>query len=474
MLDRRVDEQFALAYALGWIRVAGGNSVLPIWVHDSILEVRSLLAELRERDGGQSTCIYCREQHNPEHLLARFFQKPSFRSECFRGGLSPDLKKEVQTRVIAGETLVIAATNAFGMGVDKPDIRVLIHADIPGSLENYLQEEGRAGRDGAAARCVLLFDEEDVETQFRLSATSQLTPRPPVSSRASAAARPTMPARSPRPAPILAERSMVPSHQRIYDQACCYDVAFAFRDVAAECDALTALATRHAGQAPSSVLELAAGPARHAREFARRGVAATALDAVPAMIDLALQHARRDGVALTAFCADMVDFRLERRFDLAVLLMDSASYLLDNQAMLGHLACVARHLNDGGVYVLEMSHPRDAFGVGVSSKTQWTAEADGLRVDMRWGADGDAFDPITQVDEVTVTMSWSGPEGDGQLVERARQRRFTANEFDALVRASQAFEIVEWMGSLAPPAPFSNDRAAWRMVPVLRRRALAA
>lgn len=430
------DNQFALAYALGWIRVAGGNSVLPIWVHESISEVRSLLAELRERDCGQSTCGYCRQQHDPEHLLSTFFQKPSFRDkppapdgtslqraivvaglarqsllavlptgggksicyqlpalvhywragqltvivsplqslmkdqvdnlvaagvtcavtinglltplerraaldkvrlgdagivlvspeqfrsrtftdvlrlreiatwvfdeahclskwghdfrtdylyvsrfirenlsgrpapvacftatakpdviedlcvhfreslgleltqflgghersnltytvveakkaekahriaelvrhelrdggaavvfcatrktaetyaevleaarihcECFHGGLSPDVKKEVQTRFIAGDTPVIAATNAFGMGVDKPDIRVVIHADIPGSLENYLQEAGRAGRDGGTARCVLLFDEEDVETQFRLSATSQLTPR---------------------------------------------------------------------------------------------------------------------------------------------------------------------------------------------------------------------------------------------------------------------------------------------------------
>ena len=63
------------------------------------------------------------------------------------------------------------------MGVDKPDIRVVVHADIPGSLENYLQEAGRAGRDGGPARCVLLFDEADVETQFRLSAGSQLTLR---------------------------------------------------------------------------------------------------------------------------------------------------------------------------------------------------------------------------------------------------------------------------------------------------------
>lgn len=426
----------ALAYALGWIRVAGGNSVLPLWIHESIGEVRRLVAGLREQDCGRPTCTYCRQQHNPEQLLQNFFQKPSFRPlpaapdggslqraivvaglarqsllavlptgggksicyqlpalvhywragqltvivsplqslmkdqvdnllaagvtsavtinglltplerraaldkirlgdagivlvspeqfrsrtfteairmreiatwvfdeahclskwghdfrtdylyvsryvrenlsarpapvacftatakpdviedlcthfrealglelrqflgghervnldytviearqpdkahriaeilqyelrdggaavvfcatrrtaqtyaeiltaaklhcECFHGGLSPETKKEVQRRFLGGEVPVIAATNAFGMGVDKPDIRVVIHADIPGSLENYLQEAGRAGRDGSAARCVLLFDPDDVEAQFRLSASSQLTPR---------------------------------------------------------------------------------------------------------------------------------------------------------------------------------------------------------------------------------------------------------------------------------------------------------
>jgi SAM-dependent methyltransferase len=266
------------------------------------------------------------------------------------------------------------------------------------------------------------------------------------------------------------------SHHRIYDRARCYDVAFGFRDVAAECDTLAALVARHgAGQrGPAAVLELAAGPARHAREFARRSVAATALDAAPAMCDYALACAGSDGVPIKAVCADMVDFQLGQHFDLAMLLMDSASYLLDNDAVLHHLDCVAAHLADGGLYVLEMSHPRNSFGVGKSTSTQWTSEADGLRVDMSWGGDGDAFDPVTQIDEVTVTMSWSGADGVGQLVERARQRRITANEFDALVRCSGQFDIVEWLGSLVPPLPFSNEPAAWRMVPVLRKRATEA
>lgn len=262
---------------------------------------------------------------------------------------------------------------------------------------------------------------------------------------------------------------MDPNHRQIYDQARLYDLAFSFRDVPAECNTLAALLRRHAGREPLSVLELAAGPARHAREFARRGAAAAALDSVPAMGRYALDRAREDGVAIEAVCADMVDFQLGRRFDLVVLLMDSASYLLDNDAVIRHLRSVADHLADDGLYVLEMCHPRDAFGIGGSTRSDWTQELDGRRVSTQWGAEGDAFDPITQVEQVTVTLDWAGPEGNGRLVETARQRRFTATEFDALVRASGCFEVLDRLGALTPPVPFDNARAAWRMVPVLRR-----
>ena len=98
--------------------------------------------------------------------------------------------------------------------------------------------------------------------------------------------------------------------------------------------------------------------------------------------DYALAFAGSDGVRIEAVCADIVDFQLEQRFDLAMLLMDSASNLLDNDAVLHQLDCVAAHLADGGLYVLEMSLPRNSFAVGKSTSTQWTSEADGLQVDM--------------------------------------------------------------------------------------------
>ncbi len=95
-------------------------------------------------------------------------------ADYFHGGRTPDDKRQVQERFLAGDLKVIAATNAFGMGIDKPDIRAVIHADAPGSLENYLQEAGRAGRDRKPAACYLLFNPEDLETQFKLTALSRI------------------------------------------------------------------------------------------------------------------------------------------------------------------------------------------------------------------------------------------------------------------------------------------------------------
>ena len=132
-----------------------------------------LMADLPpETPGG--AIVYCATSRQAEEV-AEFLQVKEVAADYFHSKLPPETKKSVQQRFIGGELRVIAATNAFGMGIDKPDVRLVIHADITGSLENYLQEAGRAGRDRQTARCVLLYTPDDVERQFGMSARSRLT-----------------------------------------------------------------------------------------------------------------------------------------------------------------------------------------------------------------------------------------------------------------------------------------------------------
>ena len=134
-----------------------------------------LIADLPpETPGG--AIVYCATRRQTEEA-AQFLQLKEVAAEHFHAGLPPETKKSVQQRFIGGELRVITATNAFGMGIDKSDVRLVIHADIPGSLENYMQESGRAGRDRKMARCVLLYTSEDVERQFGMSAYSRLSRR---------------------------------------------------------------------------------------------------------------------------------------------------------------------------------------------------------------------------------------------------------------------------------------------------------
>ncbi len=137
---------------------------------------RLLLEYLPEQTENGSAIIYCATQKATENL-AEHLQQQDLPIEAFHAGKDNAEKKRIQENFVSGVTRVITATNAFGMGIDKDDVRLVIHADIPGSLENYLQEAGRAGRDRKDAVCILLYDEDDIETQFKLSALSQLTQR---------------------------------------------------------------------------------------------------------------------------------------------------------------------------------------------------------------------------------------------------------------------------------------------------------
>ena len=151
-------------------------SVMPTTPSEKLGHVLQVLDHTLPARQPGGAIVYCSTRRKTEEV-AEFLQSRQIAAGFFHAGLQPETKKTVQNRFIQGELKVIAATNAFGMGIDKPDVRLVIHADIPGSLENYLQEAGRAGRDREHAQCVLLYTQEDVERQFGMSARSRLSQR---------------------------------------------------------------------------------------------------------------------------------------------------------------------------------------------------------------------------------------------------------------------------------------------------------
>jgi ATP-dependent DNA helicase RecQ len=123
----------------------------------------TVVERIRTRDGGVAL-VYAATRKNAEKY-ASALKLAGMRARVYHAGLDGEVRERAQDVFMAGKLDAIVATNAFGMGVDKSDIRLVVHADIPRSPEAYYQEAGRGGRDGKPTRCVLLFNHSDIKLQ---------------------------------------------------------------------------------------------------------------------------------------------------------------------------------------------------------------------------------------------------------------------------------------------------------------------
>jgi ATP-dependent DNA helicase RecQ len=122
-------------------------------------EKDGILKELIREDPSRPTIVYVTRQKTAERI-AGLLQE--FSARAYHAGMKTEDRKNVQERFMAGEIPIVAATIAFGMGIDKADIRRVIHYDLPKSIEGYSQEIGRAGRDGGKARCDVLANRDGI------------------------------------------------------------------------------------------------------------------------------------------------------------------------------------------------------------------------------------------------------------------------------------------------------------------------
>ncbi len=124
------------------------------------------IRQIVSRHQGKSGIIYCSSRNGTEALAAKL-QAAGFSANYYHARLSADMRDSIQDEFIEGKTKIICATIAFGMGIDKSNVRFVIHQNMPKNLEGYYQEIGRAGRDGQPAETVLFYSYADVQLQLK-------------------------------------------------------------------------------------------------------------------------------------------------------------------------------------------------------------------------------------------------------------------------------------------------------------------
>ncbi|MGN6423308.1 MAG: DNA helicase RecQ [Asticcacaulis sp.] len=127
---------------------------------------RVQLKSFLNKHNGESGIVYCLSKRKTEETAA-WLRDQGYEALAYHAGMDKSAREANQTRFQHGEAVIMVATIAFGMGIDKPDVRFVVHLDLPGSIEAYYQETGRAGRDGLPSEALMLYGSEDIALRSR-------------------------------------------------------------------------------------------------------------------------------------------------------------------------------------------------------------------------------------------------------------------------------------------------------------------
>jgi len=166
---QRVRDDIVAQLGLRDARVLVGSFDRPNLVYRMVprVDVRDQILHVAQRHRGEAVIIYCISRKETEGIAA-FLRSRGVEAAAYHAGMAPPDRKRIQEAFAREELNVVVATVAFGMGIDRSNVRCVIHAAMPKSIEHYQQETGRAGRDGLEAECVLFFSQADVMRWERL------------------------------------------------------------------------------------------------------------------------------------------------------------------------------------------------------------------------------------------------------------------------------------------------------------------
>lgn len=274
-----------------------------------------------------------------------------------------------------------------------------------------------------------------------------------------------------------------------------YDIAFGDRNVTGEVDFLLNAAEIHFGEPVTSAIELACGPGAHFRQMARTGIISDGMDLSPEMVEYANELipdnylSPRPGVGsqvdlsssnlcptprvgsstCSAYQEDMRNWRAPRQYDLAYCLLVSFAHLLTNDDILAHFNTVAELLSPRGIYIISHAHPRDFYGsTEPSVERTWIAERDGITVETDWGGENQTFDPLTEIDKLTISYTVTSEGNSERFESRERLRRLSYQTFQALLKHSGRFELAGTYGDFDLGCRLDSPNAV-RLLAVLRK-----
>ena len=218
------------------------------------------------------------------------------------------------------------------------------------------------------------------------------------------------------------------------------------------------------------LLDIGCGSGRHLLELAKRGYQMTGIDASPEMISHVREEAKQAGLQVAAGVGDLRHLELTGAFDAAFCFMDTFRFLLTNDQIVTHLKAVAGLLEPGGLYLTDFWVPSRFDHIG-EEIYQWEQETDELKVRVFYIQHPETVDPISQTFEDELVFEVE--EGGGTREIRGgptRTRLILPQEFEALVRASGAFERLGTFGDFDLAKPFTRESLSWRMISVLQKR----